>query len=430
MNLLERDQKYVWHPYTQMKTAKTPFPIVRGAGAMLYDENGNAFIDAVSSWWVNIHGHANNYIRERVNAQFQQLEHVIFSGFTHPPAVDLAERLVKILPSRQKKVFYSDNGSTAVEVGIKMAIQSYYNRGVDRFKIIAFDQAFHGETFGAMSVSGDLSLNNAFKGFLFEVLRIPSPLPGQEEASLKALDEILANEKACAFIFEPLIMGAGGMLMYEPSVLDQLIKRCQEKGVLCIADEVMTGFGRTGKTFACNYLQEQPDIMCLSKGLTGGVMPLAVTTCTQEIFDAFWSDDKGKTFFHGHSYTANPLGCAAALASLDILESSQCQDKIRWIEQSHAQFLGRVRKHPTIRTVRQRGTIVAVEFETGEATSYFNNLRDQLYDFFIDQGVLLRPLGNVIYCMPPYCIEVGELNKVYQVIEMALEKFALSVVSK
>lgn len=423
MSLIDRDRKHIWHPYTQMKTADPPLPVVRGEGALLIGEDGRTYIDAVSSWWVNLHGHAHPYIAQRVKEQMERLEHVIFAGFTHPPAVELAERLVKILPDNQSRIFFSDNGSTAVEIAIKMAIQYFHNRGEQRHKLIAFDKAFHGETFGAMSASGDLSFNNAFKDHLFEVLRIPAPVPGQEEAALQQLEEILNGESVYAFIFEPLVMGAGGMLMYTPEILDRLIALCQDHGVLCIADEVMTGFGRTGRLFACDYLREQPDLMCLSKGLTGGTLPLAITTCTEAIFEAFLSEDKYKTFFHGHSYTANPVGCAAALASLDLLEGEACRKRIQRIMERHKAFRAHIESHETIRSVRQRGTIFALEFDAPEATSYFNDLRDKLYRFFLERGVLLRPLGNLIYIIPPYCITDEQLDQVYISIEAALDYF-------
>jgi len=423
MSLIDRDQAVVWHPFTQRKTAGPPLPIVRGEGATLIDEQGNRYIDAIASWWVNIHGHSHPYIASRIAEQANTLEHVIFAGFTHPPAVELAEQLVQLLPSNQSRIFYSDNGSTAVEIMIKMAIQYFHNRGEKRSKLIAFDQAFHGETFGAMSASGDLSLNTPFKEHLFEVLRIPAPLPGREQASRQALREILETESVYGFIFEPLVMGAGGMLMYEPAILDELIAMCQEQGVLCLADEVMTGFGRTGKLFASLYLQHQPDLMAMAKGLTGGTLPLAVTACSERIFEAFVSEDKHKTFFHGHSFTANPLGCAAALASLELLEGSVCKENLQYICEAHATFAQKIKEHPSLRDVRQRGTILAMEFENQAQSGYFNSLRDRLYAFFLKRGLLLRPLGNVIYIMPPYCITAKELNRVYAAVEEALHVF-------
>jgi adenosylmethionine-8-amino-7-oxononanoate aminotransferase len=406
-----------------MKTAPTPLPIVKGEGALLFTEDGRTLIDGISSWWVNIHGHSHPYIAERIAAQARELEHVIFSGFTHPPAVDLAERLLNILPGEMARVFYSDNGSTAVEIAVKMAIQYFYNQGQSRPGIVAFDQAFHGETFGAMSISGELALFDAFEKHLFQVDRIPAPLPGREAESLAALQTILARGETCAFIFEPLIMGAGGMLMYEPEALDALISCCHDHGVLAIADEVMTGFGRTGKIFACDHLQESPDLMCLAKGLTGGVLPLSVTACTAEIFDAFYSEDKKRTFFHGHSFTANPLGCAAALASMDLTLSDECRNSLSRISESHLAFKAEVAGHPALIDIRARGTILAMEFHTPDQTSYFNNMRDKLYNFFLDRNIILRPLGNVVYVMPPYCITEGQLETIYTALRDAMDAF-------
>lgn len=420
--LTQRDKQVIWHPYTQEKTAAPPLPIVRGEGPYLIDENEKRYLDAVASWWVNLHGHSHPYIAEKVHAQLLTLEHVIFAGFTHPPAVRLAERLLTHLPDQQARIFYSDNGSTAVEIGIKMARQYFYNQGKKRSKLVAFTEAFHGETFGAMAASGDHDFNRAFHDDLFEVWRIPAPVDKQRtKEALTQLEHHLQTGEVYAFLFEPLILGAGGMLMYTPEVLDQLIALCHHYDVLCIADEVMTGFGRTGTTFASNQLQEQPDIMAMSKGLTGGTLPLAITTCSEKIFAAFWSEDKLKAFFHGHSYTANPVGCAAALASLDLLERASTQASIQRIVKQHAAFRAKIIAHPALRRVQQTGTIIAMEFATPEGTSYFNNLRDKLYYFFLERGILLRPLGNVIYILPPYCMTEEQLEEVYLAIEECLE---------
>ena len=421
-DLTARDAAAVWHPYTQHFTAAAPLSVVRGEGAWLITDTGARYLDAISSWWVNIHGHAHPHIAARLAEQARTLEHVIFAGFTHPAAVEVAERTLGYLPDVFGKVFFSDNGSTAVEIGLKMALQYYHNRGVARRKVVAFEGAFHGETFGAMSVSGELSLNNAFHSHLFEVIRIPTPLPGQEAASAAALERVLAEESVYAFLFEPLIQGAGGMRMYTPAALDELLAICRRHEVLAIADEVMTGFYRTGTRFAIDQLTQAPDIICLSKGLTGGTLPLALTVCTDEIYEAFLSEDKYKTFFHGHSYTGNPLGCAAALASFDLLDAPGFEEHIDRIAGQHRNFAGRLRAHPRVRDIRCCGTIVALEFETPEATGYFNGLRDRLYDFFLQRGLLLRPLGNVIYVMPPYCITDEELQRVYTAVEAALEQ--------
>src|SRR5690606_35960032 len=317
MNLQQRDKAVNWHPYTQMKTAEDIIPIVKGKGIYLFDDLGKQYIDAVSSWWVTLHGHAHPYIAQKVSQQLNTLEQVIFAGFTHEPAVQLSENLLNLLPDNQEKVFYSDNGSTAVEVALKMCIQYWHNQGKEKTKILAFKDAYHGDTFGAMSVSGRSIWTKPFGEMLFEVIFIDTPT----SENLNALKTIIQNhslETAC-FIYEPLIQGAAGMLMHKAEDLSALMKFCKELGILMIQDEVFTGFGRTGKLFAANYLSEKPDIMCFSKGLTGGTMPMGITTSSNEIFESFLSDDKYKTLFHGHSFTANPLACTAALASMELL---------------------------------------------------------------------------------------------------------------
>ncbi|NQX38890.1 adenosylmethionine-8-amino-7-oxononanoate aminotransferase [Pedobacter steynii] len=419
MSLTERDQKVIWHPYTQMKNALPHIPIVRGEGVYLFDEDGKKYIDAVSSWWVNIHGHAHPHIAKKVAEQLSVLEHVIFAGFTHEPAVLLAERLLALLPGDQEKVFYTDNGSTAVEVALKMCLQFWSNTGhKGRTKIIAFKEAYHGDTFGAMSVSGRSIFTDPFNSMLFDVEFIDLPTEKNIE-QLKSKINYLSNEVAC-FIFEPMVLGAGGMLMYEGQHLDQLIETCQKHGILTIADEVMTGFGRTGTYFACETLQTKPDIFCLSKGLTGGTMPLGVTTCNQKIFDAFLSDDKLKTLYHGHSFTANPVACAASLASLDILLKPETLANIQRIKSKNEAFAAEIKDHPKVRDVRQTGTILVLEWETGNDTSYLSGLRNQLYLYFLERGIILRPLGNILYILPPYIISDEDLEYIYQTIHQAL----------
>lgn len=421
MSLIKRDQKVIWHPYTQMKNALPNVPIVRGEGVYLFDEDGRKYIDAVSSWWVNIHGHAHPYIAEKVSKQLNELEHVIFAGFTHEPAVQLAERLLPLLPGKQDKIFYSDNGSTAVEVALKMCLQYWNNTGnTQKKKVLAFKDAYHGDTFGAMSVSGRSIFTNPFNDLLFDVEFID--LPNADNIShLKSHISNLSSQ-LCCFIFEPLILGAGGMLMYEAKHLDELLKACKDNGILTIADEVMTGFGRTGTYFACEQLIHEPDIFCLSKGLTGGTMPMGITSCNQKVFDAFLSDDKLKTLYHGHSFTANPVACAASLASLDILLTDETLVNIKRVEAQHDQFFERIKDHPKVRTLRQTGTIIAIEWETGNDTSYLSGLRDTLYNFFLNKGIILRPLGNIIYILPPYVISNDDLAYIYQTIEQALNE--------
>ncbi|RRB11124.1 adenosylmethionine--8-amino-7-oxononanoate transaminase [Larkinella knui] len=420
-SLGERDQAVIWHPFTQMQTAPLPIPIVRGEGTRLYAEDGTTYIDAVSSWWVNTHGHSHPYIAEKVAQQLQTLEHVIFAGFTHKPAIELAERLLPVLPTNQNKIFYSDNGSTAVEVALKMAFQYWHNTGQPRRKVIALEDAYHGDTFGAMAVSGRSAFTSPFVPFLFDVEYIPTPVPGREQEAVNQLQSLLSDDVA-AFIFEPLIQGAGGMVMYKPEILNQLIGMARSHGALIIADEVMTGFGRTGKLFASHHLSEQPDLMSLSKGLTGGTMALGVTACTKKIYDAFKSEDKHKTLFHGHSFTANPLACTAALASLDLLLSDKTQESIQRISRRHAVFAEHLTQKPGVKNVRQQGTILAFDLDADSQTSsYFNTIRDTAYQFLLDQGVLMRPLGNVLYILPPYCITDEELDTVYAAIERLLQ---------
>ncbi len=420
-SLSKRDKSIIWHPFTQMQTAADPIAIVKGEGTYLIDEHGNKYLDAISSWWVNIHGHSHSYIAQKVSEQLHTLEHVIFAGFTHKPAIELAEALLQILPPNQSKIFYSDNGSTAVEVALKMCLQYWSNAGTPRNKVIAFNNSFHGDTFGAMSVSARSAFTKPFESLLFEVVYIDTPNAGNIEALKSQISNL--KSQVSSFIYEPLVQGTGGMLMYEAAYLDQLLECCRENQIFTIADEVMTGFGRTGKIFASEYLVNQPDIVCLSKGLTGGTMALGVTSCTTQIFNAFLSDDKLKTFFHGHSFTANPLACAAALASFELLMREETREAIKRIEVNHAEFAKKVQHHKKLRNIRQTGTILAFEWETEGDSSYFSGLRDSLYNFFLGEGIILRPLGNIIYILPPYCITDQQLEYIYSKIEEALDKF-------
>ncbi len=421
MNLQNRDQKHLWHPYTQHKTAQLPIAIVRGEGALLWDENGKEYIDAIASWWVNPYGHSNKFIADAIYKQLTTLEHVLFGGFTHEPAVLLAEKLVEILPKNQQKFFFSDNGSTAVEIAIKVAMQFFYNKNEKRTTIIAFENAFHGDTFAAMAASGISFFTEAFQNGLIDVVRIPVPTNGQEQLSIDALNEAIKNKNCASFIFEPLVQGAAGMIMYEPENLDRLLKICQENQVFTIADEIMTGFGKTGKNFACDYLLQKPDMMCLSKALTGGTIPMAITTFTQEIFDGFYDDHINKALFHGHTFTANPTGCAAALASLELLQTQEMQNNLIRINQSHLEFEKRIKKHPKVKTTRVLGVIFALDVNTENQEAYYGNLRNLLYNFFIENGVILRPVGSIVYILPPYIITKNQLDKIYQTIENVLE---------
>lgn len=421
MNLSEKDKLYNWHPYTQHQTTGLLPAIVKGKGVYLWDENNKKYLDAISSWWVNPFGHANQVIADAIYQQLTTLEHVLFGGFTNKPAVILAEKLLSILPSNQKKLFYSDNGSTAVEIAIKASLQYFHNHKVKRTKIIALEDAFHGDTFGAMAASGITFFTEAFQGSLVEVVRIPVPIKGKEELALNELKKQIESGDFAAFIFEPLVQGAAGMVIYEPAVLDKMIAICKQNNVFSIADEVMTGFGKTGKNFAVDYLTEQPDMICLSKALTGGTIPMAVTSFSQAIFDGFLSDDVNKALFHGHTFTGNPTGCAAALAAIGLLETDEMQANIRRITEQHQAFQSRMRVHPKVENTRTLGIIFALTVKTDKPADYYGNLRNQLYNFFIEQGVILRPVGNTIYIVPPYIISNEDLEIIYQTIEKALE---------
>ncbi|MDR0229214.1 MAG: adenosylmethionine--8-amino-7-oxononanoate transaminase [Flavobacteriaceae bacterium] len=414
-----RDYNVNWHPYTQMKTATDIIPIVRGEGTYIYDANNKKYIDAVSSWWVTLHGHAHPYIAQKLSEQLHTLEQVIFAGFTHEPAIALSERLLALLPVTQTKVFYTDNGSTAIEVALKMVIQANYNKGRKKKKILAFKNGYHGDTFGAMSVSGRGIWTDPFGEMLFEVLFIDAPTTTNLEDT-KAFIDIHAEDIIC-FIYEPLVQGAGGMLMHEAKNLSALMQYCKTKEILLIQDEIFVGFGRTGKLFAVNHLTETPDIMCFSKGLTGGTLPLGVTTCTEIIYSAFFDTDKTKALFHGHSFTASPLACTAALASMDLLLKDETQQCINRITHQHSVFIERLKKHPNVLDARQCGTIFAMEWKTSEETSYFSDMHDILYPFFLERGILMRPLGNIIYLVPPYCISEEDLFYIYDCIEEALD---------
>ena len=395
-------------------------PIMKGDGVYLVDANGNKYIDAISSWWVNLHGHGNPYIAKKIYEQALALEHVIFAGFTHEPAVQLAERLLALLPKGFARVFYSDDGSTAVEVGLKMALQYWWNisnNQVDgpknksaRTRILALENAYHGDTFGSMSISERGIFTLAFHDKLFDVEFI--------DIETFNLTSIPDPEEIACFIYEPLVQGAGGMIMHSPSSLERILEFCRKHGIICIADEVMTGFYRTGKMFASEYMQLQPDIICLSKGITGGTLAMGVTVCTNTIYDAYLSDDKLKTFFHGHSYTANPLSCAAALASLDLLEKKECLDNINKICAAHTQFIIDLKKTSTqipTRNHRVLGTILAFEIDTGK-DEYLNEAGKKISANAFKKAIFLRPLGNTIYVMTPYVITPEQLSQVYSAI--------------
>ncbi len=419
--LAQIDRDHIWHPFTPLQGQDGPVLIEKAKDVYLYTPDGNKILDAVSSWWVSIHGHGNEKIAEAVGKQVLEMEHVIFAGFTHKPAINLTKNLLSILPENQQKVFFSDNGSTSVEVALKMAFQFWYNQDQPRKKVVAIEGAYHGDTFGAMSTGERGGFNVPFEPFLFDVQFIPLPTKENWQEVKKRFQELINGDDVSSFIFEPLVQGSAGMRMYAPEYLDELIQIAKERKVICIADEVMTGFGRTGKYFACDYLHQNPDIFCLSKGLTGGTMPMGITTASRDIVAAFDTDDIYKTFFHGHSYTGNPIACAAANASFKLISDDRFLSNLQRINHHHKSFMEKVSGHEMLKDIRLTGTILAMELNLGE-TSYMNKSRNMIYKFFLDRGILMRPLGNVIYILPPAIITNDELDVVYAAIEELLSQ--------
>ena len=415
-NELEKDKKHVWHPFTQMLTAKEPLHIVKAKDAVLFDSDGKSYIDANSSWWVNVHGHGNEHIGKAISEQFTQLDHVIFAGATHPQAIRLAERITNILPTDLTKVFFSDDGSTAVEVALKMAFQYWFNKNQVKKRVIALDGAYHGDTFGAMSIGQRGVFNRPFEHFFFDVDFLHFPTDKNDKDLLKDAEKLLKTGDIACLIIEPLIQGSAGMRIYDPSILNQLVELCRKYDALVIFDEVMTGWGRTGKLFAYNHCSVVPDIICVSKGLTGGVLPLGLTIATEEIYEAFLHPETSKALLHGHSFTGSAMACAAANASLDLFEEQETWENIERIEQLHNSFRLELSKLSNVKHIGVLGTIVRFEIETGEGNTYFSSIRDKAYDYFLEHGCLIRPLGNVIYVNPPYCITDEQLEKVYSVI--------------
>lgn len=410
----------VWHPFTQHALSPDAPLVLGGEGAWLQTENGR-LLDAISSWWVITHGHRHPRIVEAIKQQIDRLDQVIFAGFTHQPAEDLARGLVEIAPSGLAHVFYSDSGSTSVEVALKMALGFWKNRGIRRSRIIALEHAYHGDTVGTMSAGARGVFNAAYEPLLFDVARLPFPAAGRQQETLEALER--SAKEAAALIVEPLILGAGGMLIYTPELLRAMSDICRRHGTLFIADEVMTCFGRTGSLFACNQAGVTPDILCLAKGLSGGSLPLAATLCTAEIFDAHYSTDRRRTFFHSSSFTANPVACAAARANLEIWRTEPVMERIAALGALQEERLVRLRGDGRFENVRRLGMIAAMELKVPDP-GYLAGIGPELTAFFLDRGVLLRPLGNTIYVMPPYCITAGELDLVYDAIEQAAGTFA------
>ncbi len=427
--LLERDQVTIWHPFTQHQTAPLPIPIVRGEGAYLFDSHEKSYLDLISSWWVNIHGHAHPAIAKAIYEQALKLEQVIFAGFTHEPAVRVAETLLSLLPAGFTKIFYSDNGSTTVEVALKMAYQYWRNQGEKRHRFLAFSGGYHGDTFGAMALGKSSKFYQSFADLLFEVDFAPYPATWQadekvEEKEKEALQWIEAylsrhGQETVAVIIEPLIQGASGMRVCRPAFLQALQDLVKQHEVLMIYDEVMTGFGRTGMNFACEKAKTTPDIICLAKGLTGGFLPLAVTACHEKIYQAFLGEEIDQALLHGHSYTANPLGCAAALASLALLRSETVLQQIQRIEALHQEMSSPLSALGRVENVRHCGVMAAFEWVT--ETAYGSSLSQNWREIFQKRGLIIRPLGRTFYLLPPYCISIDDLRGAYQVLLEVLE---------
>jgi adenosylmethionine-8-amino-7-oxononanoate aminotransferase len=436
-SLIDRDAAHVWHPYTQMLTRPAPIPVVRGEGVYLYTEDGRRLLDATSSWWVNIHGHSHPVLNAALADQAGRIEHVIFANCTHEAGVALAERLLEVLPPGLSRVFYSDNGSTAVEVALKMASQFWTNQGHARRTFITLHHAYHGDTAGAMSASEASVFTRPFTAMMFDVVRAHAPYcyrcpvgldrascaieclgagvrPPRAAASQETLAAQLERHSGdvAAVLVEPMLQGAGGMIVWPAEFLAGVRQLCDEHGVLMIADEVLTGFGRTGRMFACEHAGVTPDMICLSKAVTGGYLPLGVTVATERIYEAFLSADRTRTFFHGHSFTGNPLACALGIASLGLLRDSNGVAKVQAIQTWLARGLAPLRAHRSVGEVRVIGGVGIVELVADRATKsaggYLDDVGPRLTAAFLDRGLLLRPLGNVVYAMPPYVITESE----------------------
>ena len=419
MTLKQRDKKHLWHPLKQHQLHPESLAIIKAKGCIITDEDGNDYIDAISSWYTTMYGHCNDYIIEKTYEQMQQLDQIMFSDFTHEPAVTLSEQLIHILPEGQNKIFFNDNGSTAVEAAIKMALQYHFNTNDKRSVFIAFENGFHGDTFGAMSVSGLSVYNGPFEEFLIDVKRIPTPNGSNTEAILELIKTYNLEHKIAGFIYEPLVQGAAGMKIHDAHGLNAILSYCKKQDILTIADEVMTGFGKTGRYFASDYMETKPDIICLSKALTAGLIPMAITSCTQAIYNAFLSNEMAKGFFHCHTYSANPIACATAIAGIELLSSTEIQANIKHITAAHERFALHIAGHPKVKSTRHLGVIFALDLKT--KTERYGALRDMLLKFFMDRGVFLRPLGHTLYIQVPYIISEVQLKKVYEVIEEALE---------
>ena len=449
LNIAERDLKHNWHPYTQMKDCEEvpPIAIDWAEGIKLFDKEGNFYYDTISSWWCNVHGHCHPKITKAISEQAKKLDHVLFAGFTHEPAVELSERLISITPDNLTKVFYSDNGSTAVEVALKMSLQYWKNKGkAEKAGFISFDKGYHGDTIGAMSVSGPSAYSKPFEELLFGSVKVPTPdcyrcPSGRERGNcgvecLSKMEEALeaGAEKTAAVIVEPLLLGAAGMIIYPAKYLKGLSELCAKHNVHLILDEVATGFGRTGKMFACEHAAVEPDIMCVSKGITSGSLALSATLATDEIFSAFYDEyEKGKTFYHGHTYTANPISCAAACASIDLFKEENTLNRVSMISIMMESFLDVMAALPSVGDTRHIGAVGAIELvkniETKEPFGPERRIGLEIYKAGLSRNLILRPLGDVIYFFLPLCVTKEELEDIFarsaETISMVLKTLTL-----
>jgi adenosylmethionine-8-amino-7-oxononanoate aminotransferase len=415
----------VWHPFTQHALEPAMKRIVKTDGAYLIDEDGRSVLDAISSWWVITHGHRHPVIMEAIRTATETLDQIIFAEYTHEPAEQLARGLIRIAPPGLTHVFYSDSGSTSVEVALKMALGFFHNAGAPRSRIIVMEHGYHGDTIGTMSTGERGVFNAAYDPLLFGVDKIPFPSPGREQDTLDAFEQFCRAGQVAALLIEPLVLGAGGMRMYPPHLLTQLKRIAETHGCLLIADEVMTGWGRTGTLFACEQAAITPDILCVSKGITGGALPLAATLCSAQIFDAHLSADRSRTFFHSSSYTANPIACAAALANLGVWQREPVATRIQSLESMHRERLTPFHHDRRFAHVRQIGTIVALDLNVSKS-GYLSDVGPKLRAFFRQRDLLIRPLGNVIYLMPPYCVTSDDLDRAYAAIDEAADTIVVA----
>jgi len=413
----------IWHPFTQHGLGEPIPQVARAEGAALYTADGRRIIDAISCWWVTTHGHCHPRIMAAVTEQAGRLDQIIFAGWTHEPAEAVALGLRAVMPPELTRIFFSDSGSTSVEVALKMALGFWANRGEPRHRILVLEHSYHGDTIGAMSVGARGVFNAAYAPLLFDVGTIPFPAESAEQACLDALEAECAAGVVAAFIVEPLVLGAGGMLVYSAEVLAQMAAICARHGVLFIADEVMTGWGRTGTLLACERAGVVPDILCLSKGLTGGAVPLAVTMARQPIYAAHRSADRARMFFHSSSYTANPIACAAAAANLAIWRDEPVGERVATLAARQAERLAAAATLPNVANPRALGTIAAFDIAVPDA-GYLSDLAPRLLAHFREAGVLLRPLGNTLYVMPPYCIGENDLDAIWGEIGRAVATIA------